>query len=179
LQENKIVSQVNSDSVTGQYLMVLTQGSDYALYISKVGYLFQSLNFNYQAVSTFEPVVKDIELVPIRSGSVAVLKNIFFDFDKYELKEKSVTELQKVIRFLNQNSNIKIEISGHTDNMGNASYNQQLSEKRAQSVYKYLVSNGIASTRLSAKGLGQTQPIDTNETEEGRQNNRRIEFKIR
>jgi outer membrane protein OmpA-like peptidoglycan-associated protein len=63
--------------------------------------------------------------------------------------------------------------------MGNASYNQQLSEKRAQSVYKYLVSNGIASTRLSAKGLGQTQPIDTNETEEGRQNNRRIEFKIR
>lgn len=179
INKNEIVSFVESDSVSGQYLMVLTQGSEYALYVSKPGYLFKSLNFNYSEVDRFEPLVIDISLDRAVKGGGAVLQNIFFDIDKYELKEKSVTELEKIVRFLTENPGISIEIGGHTDNTGNPAYNQQLSEKRAQSVYNYLVSKGIIPKRLSAKGFGSEKPISSNETEAGRQLNRRIAFTIR
>jgi OOP family OmpA-OmpF porin len=178
IRETKIVSQVSSDSVSGTYLMVLTQGSEYALYINKSAYLFQSLNFDYSEARDLEPIIRDVALIPVKKGSVAVLKNIFFDVDKYDLQEKSQTELNKMIRFLGDNPQVRIEISGHTDNTGNSTYNQQLSEKRARSVYDYLVSHGVESKRLTWKGYGQSQPVDSNENEAGRQNNRRIEFRI-
>jgi outer membrane protein OmpA-like peptidoglycan-associated protein len=158
--------------------MVLTQGSEYALYVNKRGYLFQSLNFNYSEVTDFKPIIKNIELEQALKGSISVLKNIFFDVDKYDLKEKSITELHKIIRFLNENPQIHVEISGHTDNTGNQAYNQQLSEKRAKSVYSYIIESGLNSKRLSWKGYGQSRPITTNDSEEGRQQNRRIEFTI-
>jgi OOP family OmpA-OmpF porin len=107
-----------------------------------------------------------------------VLQNIFFDVDKYDLKDKSQTELQKIARFLNDNPRIRVEISGHTDNVGAPTYNKQLSEKRAQSVFQYLVTTGIDSKRLVPKGYGQERPVSSNETEDGKQANRRIEFKI-
>jgi len=176
--KNQIVLIVESDSISGEYLMVLTQGSEYALYVNRKGYLFQSLNFNYSEITDFEPLIKNIELEPALKGSVSVLKNIFFDVDMYDLKEKSITELQKVIRFLTENPQIKVEISGHTDNTGNQAYNQQLSEKRAQSVYSYIIENGINPKRLTRKGYGSSNPITPNDTEEGRQQNRRIEFTI-
>lgn len=179
IESNSLVSVVESDSVTGQYLMVLTQGAEYALYVNKSGYLFQSLHFNYAGVSDFEPIIQNILLDPVASGSVAVLKNLFFDTDKYELKEKSVTELEKIMRFLTENPAVRIEISGHTDNTGNPAYNRQLSEKRAQAVYNYLTNRGIEPSRLTIKGYGQTRPVAPNSTEEGKQLNRRIEFLIR
>lgn len=179
INKNEIVSLVESDSITGQYLMVLTQGSEYGLYVNKKGYLFKSLNFNYSEVKDFEPLVIDIALDRAIKGEGSVLKNIFFDVDKYELKEKSFTELEKIVRFLTENPQISIEIGGHTDNTGNLPYNQQLSEKRAQSVYNYIVSKGINPKRLSAKGFGASKPVASNETESGRQLNRRIEFTIR
>jgi outer membrane protein OmpA-like peptidoglycan-associated protein len=120
----------------------------------------------------------DIDLEKVKEGSVAVLKNIFFEFDKYDLQDKSLTELQKILRFMNENPSVKIEISGHTDNSGNATYNQQLSNNRAQSVKTYLVERGIDSKRLFTKGYGSEKPIRPNDTEENRQLNRRIEFKI-
>jgi OOP family OmpA-OmpF porin len=178
INKNSIVSLVNSDSVSGEYLMVLTQGSEYALYVNKRGYLFQSLSFNYSEVTNFEPLIINIELEPAIKGSVSVLKNIFFDIDKFDLKDKSITELEKIVQFLSENPQIRVEISGHTDNTGNSQYNQQLSEKRAKSVYSYLIEKGIQPQRLSSKGLGSTKPITPNETEEGRQQNRRIEFTI-
>lgn len=178
INKNAIVSLVDSDSVSGKYLMVLTQGSEYALYINKRGYLFQSLNFNYSDVKDFEPLTINIDLEPAEKGSVSVLKNIFFDVDKFDLKEKSITELEKIVRFLQENPQIRVEISGHTDNTGNASYNQQLSEKRAKSVNNYLISKGISKERLSFLGYGSTRPITENDTESGRQQNRRIEFTI-
>ncbi len=107
------------------------------------------------------------------------MKNIFFDIDKFELKDKSVPELQKVIQFLKENPTLKLEISGHTDNTGSATYNRQLSDKRARSVYQYLLDQGIAAARLTPKGYGPDQPVAKNDTEEGRMLNRRIEFKIR
>jgi OmpA-OmpF porin, OOP family len=179
LEKNEMESLVNSDSITGEYLMVLTQGAEYALYTSKTGYLFANSNFNYSEITDFEPITMDIALDPATKGHSVVLKNIFFDTDKYDLKEKSITELQKIIRFLNENPQIRIEISGHTDNVGTPAYNQQLSERRAQSVYDYLIDNGIDAKKLSWKGFGQTRPKATNETEEGRQRNRRIEFSVR
>ncbi len=178
LETNTVESLVESDSVSGQYLIVLTQGADYALYVNKVGYLFRSLNFNYSEVEQFEPIVIDVDLEKAKEGSIAVLNNIFFDVDQYALKPKSFPELQKLIRFLNASPRLRVEISGHTDNSGSADHNRQLSEKRAQSVYNYLVQNGIDKSRLTPKGFGADKPVASNATPEGRQSNRRIEFKV-
>ena len=178
LTSNTVVSQVSSDSVNGSYLMVLTQGAEYALYITKTGYLFKSLNFNYSEVTDFKPIIVDIELEPVREGSAVVLNNIFFDTDKYELKEKSAAELNKVVKFLSENPLVRIQISGHTDNVGTTDYNKQLSLKRATSVYTYLTNHGVSSNRLVSKGFGSEKPVADNNTEEGRTMNRRIEMTI-
>lgn len=178
LEKNEVESLVESDSISGQYLIVLTQGAEYALYVNKKSYLFQSLNFNYSEVKNFEPIILNIDLEKATAGTIAILENIFFDVDKFDLKEKSVTELQKIIRFLSENPHIKVEISGHTDNSGTPAYNKQLSEKRAGAVYSYLINNGISANQLTQKGYGSEQPIADNNSETGRQKNRRIEFKI-
>jgi outer membrane protein OmpA-like peptidoglycan-associated protein len=107
-----------------------------------------------------------------------VLKNIFFDTDKYELKPESRSELENLINLLQTNGNIKIEISGHTDNDGTPEYNLVLSNNRAKAVYNYLIGQGISAVRLTHQGYGLTKPIDTNETGQGRANNRRTEFKV-
>lgn len=179
IEKNRVESIVESDSITGQYLIVLTQGAEYALYISKPQYVFQSLNFNYSEVRDFRPIAMNVDLEKARAGSIAILKNIFFDVDKYALKDKSVPELQKIIQFLKENPSIRLEISGHTDNTGSATYNRQLSDKRARSVYQYLLDQGIDPARLTPRGYGPDQPVAKNDTEEGRMLNRRIEFKIR
>jgi OmpA-OmpF porin, OOP family len=178
LEKNEVESLVESDSLTGDYLMVLTQGAEYALYVNKQHYLFQSLNFNYSEIKNFEPIVLNIDLERVKEGSIAILENIFFDHDKYDLKERSMTELQKITKFLIENGQTRVEIGGHTDNSGAAAYNKQLSEKRAQSVYNYLINNGVPATRLTIKGYGSDKPIAPNSDESGRQKNRRIEFKL-
>ncbi|MEX2233423.1 MAG: OmpA family protein [Cyclobacteriaceae bacterium] len=178
LETNSTESLVGSDSVSGNYLIVLTQGAEYALYVNRSGYLFRSLNFNYSAIKDYEPIILNIDLEKATEGTIAILQNIFFDVDKYDLKEKSLTELQKILRFLKENPTFNVEISGHTDNSGSEAYNLQLSQKRAQSVFDYLVSKGIELKRLLPKGYGPNRPIAENDSEEGRQKNRRIEFKI-
>ena len=169
---------VNSDSVSGEYLMILTQGAEYALYINKRAYLFQSINFNYTNTQACEPVVKDIGLEKISKGTSIVLNNIFFAFDQYALEDKSKTELLRLIIFMIDNPQVKITISGHTDNVGKPQYNKQLSTKRAQAVYNYLIQNNINASRLRYIGFGADQPIATNDTEAGRQVNRRIALSI-
>ncbi len=178
LKTNKTVSLVESDSVSGAYLIVLTEGAEYALYANRPGYLFKSLNFNYSDAKDLQPITVDIDLDRVKEGSLVVLNNIFFDTDKYELKEKSTGELQKIIRFMNENPKVKIEISGHTDNVGAADYNRQLSLRRATSVYNYLIENGVQSQRMRYKGFGADKPVASNDSENGRAQNRRIEFSI-
>ncbi len=179
LESEALVSQVRSDSVTGDYLMVLTEGSEYALYVSRTGYLFHSLSFNLKDYDDYDAVEIDVFLKKAASGATTVLKNIFFDFDSYALQEKSITEINKIKRFLEQNPQINIEISGHTDNTGSPQYNMELSLNRAKSVYNYLISRNIAPDRLTFKGYGLTRPKYPNDTEEGRILNRRIEFLIK
>ncbi len=178
IEKNEMVSLVDSDSLTGEYLMVLTQGAEYALYVNKKAYLFKSLNFNYSEISNFEPIEINIDLEKAAVGSMAILNNIFFDLDKYDLKAKSIPELQKIIRFMKENPQVRVEVGGHTDDTGQTEYNKQLSEKRALSVYTYLVEKGIEKNRLVTLGYGSARPIASNESEEGRQQNRRIEFRI-
>jgi OOP family OmpA-OmpF porin len=178
IRKNQRLSFVQSDSLSGDYTMVLTSGAEYALYTSSPGYLFKSLSFNYSSNDRLTPVVVDIPLSKAKVNATAVLNNIFFETDKYEVEEKSTTELQEVIRFLTVNPGIRVEIGGHTDNVGAASYNLQLSQKRAQSVADYLIHHGIAAGRIARKGYGAQQPVKANDTEENRQANRRIEFKI-
>ena len=178
IRKNIVESLVESDSVTGEYLMVLTQGAEYALYVNKETYLFKSYNFNYSEVADFKPIIINIDLEKAKEGSVAILNNIFFDVDKYDLKDKSVTELEKIIRFLTINPSVRVEIAGHTDNSGAADYNRQLSERRANSVFIFLGQHGIDKKRMVPKGYGPDRPIANNDTEEGRSQNRRIEVRI-
>jgi OmpA-OmpF porin, OOP family len=124
------------------------------------------------------PVVKNIFLTPIEVGITVRLKNIYFDFDRTTLKPESFVELNKVVDFLNQNPKVSIEIAGHTDAKGSDTYNENLSQGRSQSVVDYLVSQGIDRGRLQAHGYGESKPIDINDTEEGRANNRRVEFTV-
>ena len=107
-----------------------------------------------------------------------VINNIFFETNKYDLRADSEVELELMIKFMEENTNLIIEIGGHTDNVGANEYNQTLSENRAKAVYDYLLENGIPTERLSYKGYGETEPISSDETENDRAENRRTEFKI-
>jgi outer membrane protein OmpA-like peptidoglycan-associated protein len=106
------------------------------------------------------------------------LKNIFFETSKATLKPESYAELENVLKFLQDNATVRLEISGHTDNVGSRSLNQKLSENRAKAVVDYLVGKGIDKSRLEAKGYADTQPVTGNDTPEGRAQNRRVEFKV-
>ena len=178
LELDTLKSLVESDPVSGEYIMVLTQGAEYGLYVTKENYLFQSLSFNYLEKRDLEPIVIDIFLQPIHSGVSTVLNNIFFAFDSYELETKSITELHQVAKFMSSNPGVSIMIEGHTDDRGAVDYNLDLSLKRAKAVYDHLVSQGISAERMKFEGFGKSKPVAPNDSEENRQMNRRIEFRI-
>jgi outer membrane protein OmpA-like peptidoglycan-associated protein len=121
---------------------------------------------------------KDVPLSKMAKDATVVLNNVFFDTDSYSLKPESKVELDKLVNFLNDNTTLKIELGGHTDNQGSKEHNLLLSKDRANTVKKYLESQGIAAERLTTNGYADAKPIDTNDTEKGRANNRRMEFKV-
>jgi outer membrane protein OmpA-like peptidoglycan-associated protein len=121
----------------------------------------------------------NLAVSPIKKGQVVRINNLFFDLAKYSLRNESKSELNRLVSLLKKNSDIKIEVIGHTDSQGNKGSNQKLSENRAKSVLDYLVANGISSKRISSKGKGSSSPVESNDTEKGRQINRRVEFKIK
>ena len=125
-----------------------------------------------------KPIEIDIALEPIAQGTIFRLNNIFFDYNKYELQEKSKTELNELVKFMSENAEVKGEVSGHTDNVGAVQDNTTLSLNRAKAVYEYLVNAGIGKERLTFKGYGSSKPDAPNDTEEGKAKNRRIEFKV-
>lgn len=178
LKTGEIVVESFADEATGEYLVSLPINKEYALSASYDGYLFSSENFLLTKGTDSKPYRKDVALQKIEVNKSVVLKNVFFDTDKFDLKKKSMIELDKLITFLAENKTVNIELGGHTDNIGSAKSNQILSENRAKSVYSYLIENGVPAERLTAKGYGDTMPIADNDSEKGRAENRRSEFKI-
>lgn len=170
-------SSYKINAASGSYQQEVEDLGWYVIAASSEGYLnaVDSVWINDPDVT---PVTKDMTLQPIEVGVTVRLKNIYFDFDKTTLKTESFTELNKVVEFLTQNPTVEIEISGHTDNKGSDEYNATLSQGRSEAVVDYIISQGIAASRLAAHGYGESKPIDTNESEEGRANNRRVEFTI-
>ena len=177
LSTKSVVSKLQTDE-TGNYLITLPKGKDYAFNVNRKGYLFFSENFSLSKAEGDTAFNIDIPLQPIEADAVIVLKNIFFDLNKYELKPESQVELDKVVQLMKDNPTVKIQINGHTDNSGRTADNMVLSENRAKSVTTYLLAKGIQPARLSFIGWGDTRPLADNATEQGRAQNRRTELKV-
>ncbi|MEX1001294.1 MAG: OmpA family protein [Crocinitomicaceae bacterium] len=187
-EKNEVIAEFKSDAKTGKYLVSLPGGTNYGIAVKKEGYLFHSENFNIPEASGFTKYTKDVDLKKVEVGKSIVLRNIFFDYAKYSLRDESKNELERLIKLLNDNPTMKIEISGHTDTRGSAEDNQLLSQNRAKSVVEYLIAHGIDKSRLVYAGYGEEQTLvsdseiakmnSKNAKEEAHQRNRRTEFKI-
>jgi outer membrane protein OmpA-like peptidoglycan-associated protein/tetratricopeptide (TPR) repeat protein len=176
--KNEVISISSSNSSTGRYLISLPSGRNYGIAVKSTGYLFHSENFDIPAATNYQEITKDILLNKMAVGQKVILKNIFFDYAKATLRSESFPELDRLVKMLTDFPNIRIEISGHTDNQGSLQTNQKLSENRAKAVVDYLITKGIAQSRLEFKGYAYLQPIASNDKEDGRQQNRRVEFKV-
>lgn len=161
-----------TDSATGTTRQMLEEGPQYRLFIAQMGYDTIDMAINNIGDSL------NIQLSPIKKGEVFIVKNLFFATNKTRILRTSEEALQDLYMYLARNPQVRIKIIGHTDNVGKDAANQKLSEGRANEVMKDLIERGIAPGRLQAEGRGESQPIDTNDTEEGRQNNRRVEIEI-
>ena len=177
LSTKRLLSKVQTDE-TGNYLVTLPVGKDYAFNVNRKGYLFFSENFPLSEKQPDSTYHIDIPLQPIEANASVVLKNIFFDINKYDLRPESQVELDEVLQLLKDNPTVTIQINGHTDNVGKPADNLLLSENRAKAVINYLKSKAVDAKRLSFKGWGETQPVADNKTEEGRAKNRRTELKV-
>jgi outer membrane protein OmpA-like peptidoglycan-associated protein len=178
IQSGETITDIKAEGSDGSALVSLPSNARYGLMIEKKGYLFYSDHFDL--VQKNENFVKEltIDLQPIKTGQSVVLNNVFFKFNSFELSDESIAELIRLQRFLEQNSQLHVEISGHTDNKGDDAYNQELSQQRAKAVYDYLITKGIEVSRLSYKGYGMRKPIAENTTIEGRAKNRRTEMTV-
>jgi outer membrane protein OmpA-like peptidoglycan-associated protein len=177
-EKNEVINKLNTNGITGKYLATLPSGKNYGIRVEKENYSFHSENFIIPPAQDYQEITKDILLQNLEVGTNIVLENIFFDFDKATLRDESQAELEKLLEFMENNSNIRVEISGHTDSYGSDDYNKDLSNRRAESVVNWLKKHGISETRLEYKGYGEEKPRATNDTEEGRQLNRRVEMTI-
>ncbi|MEO8821535.1 MAG: OmpA family protein [Ginsengibacter sp.] len=173
----QIISKLQTDE-DGNYLVTIPVGKNYAFNVHRKGYLFYSQNYDMNHVSSDSVFHVDIPLEPIAANAKVILKNVFFDTKKTELKPESISELDDVVRLMNENPNMKILISGFTDNVGTNADNLKLSTGRAVSVVNYLLAKRVNNSRLSFKGFGEAKPIATNETEQGRALNRRTEMSV-
>lgn len=176
--ENKIVSTVKTGP-SGYFEVVIPRAGNFGLRTAKSGYLFNSMNFNLPPFEKYQEIDSHILMVRAEVGSKVVLKNIFFSLNQSELKPESLSELENVRDLLLENPEWRIQINGHTDNVGHPKTNMALSLKRAESVVSFLIREGIAPERLQAKGFGSERPLVSNDDEnEGRQINRRTEIEI-
>lgn len=177
LSSAQTISKVQTDE-EGNYLITLPVGKDYAFNVNRKGYLFYSENFFLKTSGGDTTYTINIPLIPIEVNASVVLKNVFFDVNKAEVKPESMIELDKVVQLLKDNPSIKIEIDGHTDNVGKPADNLTLSNNRAKAVINYFLYKGITADRLSSKGFGATKPVAENTSEQGRAKNRRTELKV-
>jgi len=179
LTNHQVVFRSEADYTDGTFLVPLPIGNAYALHVQQPNYLFYSQHFALSdTLVSYSIYPIEVPLETMELGSSSTLNNIFFPTNGYELLPTSTADLKELIDFMQEHKQLKIEIEGHTDNTGNEQQNQILSEKRALAVYQYLISHGIEKGRLTFKGYGQSKPIASNQTEAGKQQNRRTAFKI-
>jgi outer membrane protein OmpA-like peptidoglycan-associated protein len=180
LKTQNIISQSVASKYNGEFLVCLPTNCDYALNVSKQGYLFYSENFTFSEINNKnKPLIKNIAMQLVKPGNIVTLNNIFFETGSYSLKHESDIELNKLLQFMLKNQGLNIEIRGHTDNIGDKKLNLILSENRAKAVVDFLIQKGISSSLINYKGYGETKPVGDNVTEEGRAKNRRTEFVIK
>ena len=177
LKTKDIISKVQTDE-TGNYLITLPVGRDYAFNVNRRGYLLYSENFPFSRKTPDSTYNIDIPLQPLAANASIILKNIFFDVNKFQLKPESQVELDNVVLLLKENPTLKIQINGYTDNAGKPADNSTLSNNRAKAVVDYISSRGIDAGRMSYQGFGEKMPLADNSTEEGRARNRRTELKV-
>lgn len=161
--------------ISDHYQGYFYKDQSYAMLVMADGYVPYAQEFTFNADE--EQEIK-VLLMPIGSASLTKLENLQFDFDKMKVNPIAFRELDMIASVLKKDINLKAEIYGHTDNAGEEDYNQKLSEGRAKTVYDYLITKGIGTDQLSYKGFGESKPVATNDTEEGRALNRRVEFKL-
>ncbi|GAO42550.1 OmpA family protein [Flavihumibacter petaseus] len=180
LPDGNVAGNGLSSPFDGAFKMVLPYDKNYSIRATADHFFAISENLNLDSLvkQGFKEIHKDLYLVPIEIGSVVRLNNVFFDFDKWALRPESFLELDRVVKLLEENPTIEIELSAHTDSHGSDEYNFKLSDNRARSVMEYILSKGIAKSRLTSQGYGEGKPIVPNDTDENRQLNRRVEFKI-
>ena len=180
LPDGTIAGNGVSGATDGAFKIVLPYDKNYSIRATAENFFAISENLNLDSLvkAGYKEIHKDLYLVPIEIGQVVRLNNVFFDFDKASLREESFVELDRVVKLLNENPTIEIDLGAHTDNKGSDDYNMKLSASRARSVMDYLLSKGIAESRLQSHGYGETKPVVDNDTDEHRQMNRRVEFTI-
>jgi outer membrane protein OmpA-like peptidoglycan-associated protein len=180
LNDNVIVSSTPVEAGVYEFRVTNKTAKDYRLSIEKEGYVFVNENVRIQGASGGEQSLnRTIQLRKLAVGTVSILRNIYFDYDRATFTTASYTDLNKLETMMRQNTQIRVEISGHTDNYGHWQYNTKLSQKRAEAVKDYLTKKGIDSRRIKAVGYGESKPLATNDDEdEGRELNRRVEFKV-
>jgi outer membrane protein OmpA-like peptidoglycan-associated protein/tetratricopeptide (TPR) repeat protein len=176
---HKLLSKISSDPNSGEFELVIPHGGNYAVITERNGYLFNSLNFNLPKFNEYQEIDTHIIMTSLQTGGKSILKNIFFDNGKSDIKPQSTSELDKIIDLLNSSPTLRVQINGHTDNQGAAATNKALSLKRATTVVNYLIGKGVPASRVSAKGYGSERPIVSNDDEkDGREINRRTELEI-
>jgi OOP family OmpA-OmpF porin len=163
---------------TGDYKITLPAGSMYGFRAEAKGYVAVNENLDVKKVTEYAEIQRDLKLVPVEVGQTVRLNNLFFDFNKSQLKSESFAELDRLVELLKASPKMEVEIEGHTDNVGNDAANKKLSNDRAKAVRDYLVSKNIPAAHLKTIGYGKAKPLASNDTEEGRQQNRRVEFTI-
>jgi len=179
LQQGKLISEIRANTGNGEFLLTIPEDVDLAFHVEHVGYNFVSKNFSFDQLKlTNDGYVLNIPMNKIQPGTF-ILENIFFEINSWELKNKSIIELDKVYKMLSINKTIEIEISGHTDNVGNVEDNLILSKNRARAVVDWLISKGISEDRMTFMGYGESKPIVDNSSDENKAKNRRTELTIK
>ena len=175
---NPVFTNNVSTDEKGNFLITRPVGREYSFNVFKKGYLFYSDHFSIQNNFPDSSIFIKVPLEPLEKGATIVLKNIFFNTNESTLTESSSAELNQLIQLLQENPALRLEIGGHTDNVGRKEENMLLSKQRSASVMNYLTSKGISKIRLESRGYGDTLPIADNSTPEGRSKNRRTEIKV-
>lgn len=178
LETGKEIGSARTSPGTGAYKITLPAGENYGYRAEAPGYIPISENLDLKQAGEYQELTRDLTLVPIEKGEVVRMNNIFFETAKADLRPESFAELDRVVTLLKNNPNMEILIGGHTDNVGTAATNAQLSGARAVAVQNFLLSKGIEQKRLKTKGFGDSKPVASNDTDQGKQQNRRVEFTI-